>query len=174
MNSPRGNKIKIFYRLILWLVFGGIAAFVLLIVGVLFLDNYQHSAQYSPRNFESELKKNREKWESAQITHYKMTVDFAGYGSFEQMPWTLEVRDDRIISVLNSQGNKIQDDDSAGEFTIAELFADIQVNFQRKAPIIRVTYNPDYGFPENVFINPWREPCCQDYEIKISNFQVLP
>lgn len=176
MNLSRRSKIQVIRRLIHLLVISGIAVFLLLVffVAGLLIYDYQNSTQYIPQNFETELNTNREKWESSQITHYQLTVDFDGYGIFEQMPWTLEVRDNNIVSVTDTQGNKIQDFYSDRDFTISGIFDDIQSRFQSKAPVIRVRYNSFFGYPEDVFINPYREPCCQDYEVIIRGFQVLP
>ena len=39
---------------------------------------------------------------------------------------------------------------------------------------MQVSYNPTYGYPENIYIDPYSEPCCQDYEIEVKDFQILP
>jgi hypothetical protein len=68
----------------------------------------------------------------------------------------------------------VPDNNSADWFTVTALFVEIEDRYQRKAPSIKVTYNPGYGYPEDISINPYTEPCCQDYDIKIRDFQILP
>ena len=175
-THPHGSKTKVYRWLIGALIFGGIAIILLILINVVSILRYGDTLHYSPANFEAEFERNREKWYNAHITHYQMVVDFSGYGSYsyDQLPWTLEIRNDKIVSAINSQGNSVQDIDSAHWFIVSALFADIQKRYQYSAPSIQVSYNPTYGYPEHIAINPWSEPCCQDYEIEIQDFKVLP
>ena len=129
--------------------------------------------EYSPADFEAELERNRAKWDNADIAHYRMVVDFSGYGSYRQMPWTLEVQDDKAIYATGAQGNLVPIDDAA-RFTVAALFVRIGEAYQDRSPSIRISYDPTYGYPEDISINPYVEPCCQGYDIEIRDFQLLP
>ena len=152
----------------------GIVGLILVLIYVTFSLSLGRTQEYSPANFEAELEKNRAKWYAAQLTHYKMIVDFSGYGSYDQMPWTLDIQNEHVASAINVQGNSVLVNDSVRHFTVTALFADIEDRYQLKAPSIHVSYNPAYGYPENISINPWSEPCCQEYDVEIRGFQVLP
>lgn len=169
--DPHDGQMKINLRLITAMVLGAIVIICVMVLQPLLRGNTPH---YSPANFKAEFEKNLAKWDEAHITHYKMVVDFSGYGTYDQMPWTLEIQNDKLISVINAQGNSVPDNDSAVWFTVTALFVDIEDRYQRKAPSIQISYNPTYGYPEDISINPYREPCCQDYDIKIRDFQALP
>ncbi len=146
---------------------------VLLVTSILFFLSGCGLPEHSPANFEAELEKNRAKWDGAHITHYKMAVEFSGYGHYSGMPWTLEVEDEKVVSAIDVQGYSVSVDDAAS-FMIAALFVDIEQRYQDRAPLIQVSYNPTYGYPEDISINPYREPCCQGYDIQIRDFQVSP
>jgi hypothetical protein len=128
------------------------------------------------------LEENRGKWQYLQINHYRYVVNYSGYGigNYEYMPWNIEVENNIIISIIDAKGQIITpDNDTSGifnygkRFLITELFAELYRLFIRKPPEVRVIYNVLYGYPENIFANPFREPCCQDYGIVITDFQII-
>jgi len=159
-TNTRDDQLKGHRWLITTIVLGAIGLIFVLIF-VTFLPNAQ-------------FERNRAKWDNSHITHYKMVVDFSGYGTYHQMPWTLEVQNDKVVSVINAEGDSEPVNDDAASFTVTALFVDIAEAYQRKAPSIRISYNPIYGYPERMYINPYAEPCCQDYDIEIRDFQTLP
>lgn len=147
------------------------AAFILLLLFVCspFLSYLIYVPKYSPANFGAELERNRAKWDNADITRYTIVVNAYGSG----MPWTLEVQDENVVSAIDVQGYSVSVDDAA-RFTVAALFAEIEKRYRDRAPSIQVSYNPTYGYPEDISINPYVEPCCQGYDIKVRDFQVSP
>jgi hypothetical protein len=138
---------------------------------------YGDTPEYSPENFETELERNRAKWDEAQINHYTMLVDAAGYAyTYNEIPWTLEVLNNRVVSAINAQGESVPVNDAAQEFTVTALFGLIEDYYQREPPVVsmRLTYNPTYGYPASIDINPWAEPCCQGFTIEVQDFKILP
>jgi hypothetical protein len=119
---------------------------------------------------EAILAQNEAKWISTQPIHYTMEVD--AYSP--DMPWTIEVQNGKVISAVTAQGYSMPIDDSVLNFTVSALFKDIESRYEYHAPLIRISYNPTYGYPEDINIIPYSEPCCQGYQIHIKNFQVLP
>ena len=170
-TDTRDGQMKGHRWLIIAIALGAIILISILVIQTLLRGYMPH---YSPVNFGAELERNRAKWDGAHITHYKIVVDFSGYGTYNQMPWALEVKNDKVVSIINAQGNSVPADDSAHKFTVIALFVDIEERYQRTAPSIQVSYNPTYGYPEDISINPYIEPCCQGYDIEIQDFQVLP
>ena len=144
--------------------------------------NYEFSPEYSPANFEAELEKNRAKWESQHITHYQMSLD-PGYSSdsYGHTPYVIEVKDGKVIAVADAQGNMVSIEDTQSFaysdrelFTVLGLFSYAYRTFLEEPPTIRVTYNSTYGYPESIFVDPYIEPCCQDFSIDVLDFHVLP
>ena len=101
------------------LVLGAITLIFALILLALFQNHAQH---YSPANFAFELEQNQVKWDRKHITHYKMVINEAGYSINDQMPWIIEVQNDKVISAINAQGKSVLANDSAKRFTITALF----------------------------------------------------
>lgn len=122
----------------------------------------------------AEVKMYRAKWEKAQITHYKIVVFYDGYGTYELMPVTLEVRDDQIVSMIDTHGKVVEHFSEPPRLTVNGLFDEVEQAYQTGAPEVRVTYDPTYGYPVDIDIDPYREPCCQQYSFKVQDFEVLP
>src|SRR5262245_61472241 len=56
----------------------------------------------------ADVANHRAQWDQAGITHYEMVVDCGGCGSYyDQMPWTLEVKNDKLVSAINAQGQPV-------------------------------------------------------------------
>ena len=183
-NPSTGDAIRTRVKSTPWLtallVAGAIIILILLIYNLLFPKAFWQSR---------ELDQNQKKWESQNITHYQMSIDSRGYGYInDRMPLKVEVRDDKIISVVDSRGNNFSpaNDPDFGPyypdiFTIQGLFSyahktiwdNSYHTIWEKFPSIRVTCNPDLGYPEEIFVNPYPEPCCQDLTITVRDFQVL-
>jgi uncharacterized protein DUF6174 len=112
-----------------------------------------------------ELEQNQAKWEGQHITHYRMSVNESGYaGSFAA---TVEVKDGNIISPVGTPSEREY------LFTVPGLFSYVSKTYMENPPAIRVTYDSTLGYPTTIYIDPYREPCCQDFTIEIQDFQVL-
>lgn len=145
--------------------------------------NYEYTPEHSPANFEVELDKSRAKWDNAHITHYQMSIyipySSGGIGNLP-MPLTVEVQDGNVVSVADAHGERVSPNDNVDSsyyyenyFTIPGLFSHVHQIYLEKPPSIRVTYDPTLGYPYSIYVNPYVEPCCQDYEIIVESFQVL-
>lgn len=143
----------------------------------------------STKNYASqiqELEQNQVIWENQHIIHYRMSVNLpyetTDYGELP-MPLTVEVKENNVVLVMDSQGNVVtpegKHESTVGYyyrnfFTISGLFSYVHEYYLEKPPDIRVSYNSTLGYPESIYINPYTEPCCQDFTIEIKNFEVLP
>lgn len=128
-----------------------------------------------------ELNENRIKWESQNITHYKMSVYPDDYYGSVPMPMVVEVMNNAIVSVVDANGEDIPPGDNSVStfnqenfFTIPALFSYISHYYSDPPASIRVTYNTELGYPEGIYVNPYTEPCCQDFRIEIRVFEILP
>lgn len=141
-----------------------------------------YTPKYSPANFEAALADGQAKWDSQHITHYQMSLDpWYSSANYGHTPYVIEVKDGEVISVIDAQGNivSIEDEQSFAYsdrelFTLPGLFSFVQQTFLEKPPTIRVTYDAIYGFPASIFVDPYIEPCCQDFSIEVKDFRVLP
>ncbi len=126
-------------------------------------------------NWQAELTKNRAKWDSQHITHYRFQV-----APPDATPMIVEVKDGSLVSVVDIKGityavnasNKTLLDNS-NFLTISDLFAYINDTYVRKPASMRVEYDPAMGYPTTIDVDPFVEPCCYDFTITVSNFHVL-
>jgi hypothetical protein len=144
--------------------------------------NYEFTPEYSPANFEAELEKNRTKWESQRITHYQISLDPSFFSdNYGHTPYVIEVKDGEVVAVVDALGNRVSIEDTQSFayperelFTIPGLFTYVHQIFLAEPPMIRVTYDSTYGYPDSIFVDPYIEPCCQEYWIDVLEFRVLP
>jgi hypothetical protein len=134
-------------------------------------------------SFMKTLQENRSKWESQNITHYLMTISLpADIGNYDAMPVTIEVKDGKMISIFDVNGLKISSDVNyfsttfmydPDEFTIPGLFSIIEKTYKNNPPEIDVTYDPKLGYPSNITVDPYVEPCCQKYSYEVLELKIL-
>lgn len=129
------------------------------------------------------LQENRSKWENQNITHYLMTIrlpaDIENYGA---TPVSIEVKDGKMISIFDMNGLKISSDVNyfsttfmydPNEFTIPGLFSIIEKIYKENPPEIDVTYDPKLGYPSDIIVDPYVEPCCQKYSYEVLELKIL-
>jgi len=128
----------------------------------------------------SELSRNREKWQDANITHYRFSFNISCFCAFrDQMPLTVEVRDGQIVHMATVDGTLVLDTDQNYEFyaphaTIDLLFAELDAAVNDGADSITVTYDATYGFPTEIAIDYSQEIADEEMYYSISGFEALP
>ena len=128
----------------------------------------------------SEYSQNREKWQDANITHYRMKLNISCFCAFRnQMPLTVEVRDGQIISMETVDGSLVLDTDPNYEFfaphaTIDLLFAELDAALNNGADSVTVTYDATYGFPTEIAIDYSQEIADEEMYFSITDFEALP
>ena len=126
-----------------------------------------------------ELEENRAKWESQHITHYRMSLDIWGFSEvadhYDRMPLIIEVKNSKVVSVVNAHGTKWPPDypDLSNAFTMPGLFSIANDWILKKPASVDVTYHPTLGFPTDITIDPWDEPCCQWRGYRVEGFEEL-
>ncbi len=127
-----------------------------------------------------ELEQNRAKWESQTITHYRMSID--GYGYAKSLAVDVEVKNGMVVKIVDNKSKKgllpIEGVNTSYPyeqfFTVPSLFDYVYKSYLEKPDEIMVAYDPTFGYPNTIYINPYSEPCCQGFTFKISNFEILP
>ena len=125
----------------------------------------------------TELGKNRDKWDAANIRHYTFELTVSCFCPFmEIMPIVVEVEDGKIVSMRDVNGQPV-----AGEFsqyieeaaTIEGLFALTEENLSNPDKV-EVTYDAQYGFPISIRVD--RIEMAMDDEISyyVESFKALP
>ena len=174
-TQPNQTKSNTILKVISGLVIGVLLISVITIYGRQTLQQYRDIR---------ELEQNQVKWGNQHIAHYSMSVDLpyetTYYGELP-MPLTVEVKDNNVVSVTDAQGDIISAEESNNSayyyqnfFTVPGLFAYVHQYYLERPPSIEIIYDSVFGFPGSIYIDPYTEPCCQDFQITIDDFQVLP
>lgn len=127
----------------------------------------------------SELARNREKWDAANIDSYRMTLFIGCFCGFtDKMPLTVEVRKGEVVSMTYADGTQVGAAEPGREFfdrfaTIDRLFADLESGDSSKADKVEITYDPTYGFPAQVSVDAIQNAVDDEYSVQISNFEAL-
>lgn len=128
----------------------------------------------------SELSRNQQKWQDANITHYRFELSIGCFCAFrDQMPLTVEVRDEQIVHMATVDGTLVLDTDQNYEFyaphaTIDLLFAELDAALNDGADSVTVTYDSTYGFPTEIGIDYSQEIADEEAYYSISGFEKLP
>ena len=132
----------------------------------------------------SEVEQAREKWQSANISHYRFNVHISCFCVFvENMPLVVEVKDGEVVSMEFATGNEI-DPQLLPLFeryvTIDRLFDGLESGFdfegddQGPADKVTVEYDATYGFPTKIDIDFVEEAIDDELYLSISDFEALP
>jgi hypothetical protein len=128
----------------------------------------------------SELSRNLEKWQDANITHYRFSINISCFCAFrDQMPLTVEVLDGQIVYMAAVDGALVLDTDQNYELyaphaTIDLLFAEIDAAVKDGADSVTVTYDATHGFPTEIAIDYSQEIADEEIYYSISGFEALP
>ena len=134
-------------------------------------------ATASANQNQSELDDNQQKWQDANISHYRYNLSISCFCVFTQdMPLIIEVQDGKVVSMEYASGNEI--DAGSREYfqrfeTIDKVFEQLQKDISGEADEVVVTYNATYGFPDEVKIDYVLEATDDEIWLTISDFESL-
>jgi len=127
---------------------------------------------------QSEIEQNNEKWQDANISHYRYHLSITCFCVFSQdMPLLIEVQDGQVVSMEYQSGKEI--DASNRELfekyaTIDRIFAELEADLNGAADKVTVTYDPTYGFPTELTIDFVEEATDDELYLTLSTFEELP
>lgn len=131
-----------------------------------------------PKENQTEIERNQEKWQNANISHYRYKLHLSCFCAFSQdMPLVIEVKDGEVVSMEYQTGNPI--DAASREYfqtfsTIDRILAKLEADLAGAADEVTVTYDPTYGFPTDATIDVVKEAIDDELYLTISDFEVLP
>ncbi len=132
----------------------------------------------------SEVGQSRDKWQAANISHYRFNLFISCFCVFnEDMPLIIEVKDGAVVSMELTSGKEI--DPQLLELfqryeTIDKLFDGIEKSFelegseQGAADKVTVEYDATYGFPTKIDIDFIEQAADDELYLSISGFEALP
>lgn len=127
---------------------------------------------------QTEIERNQEKWQNANISHYRYSLNLGCFCVFSQdMPLVIEVKDGEMVLMEYQNGNPI--DATNREYfqtfsTIDRIFSKLEADLGGAADEVTVTYDPTYGFPTEANIDVVKEATDDELFLSISNLEVLP
>jgi hypothetical protein len=129
----------------------------------------------------SELERNRQAWEGAGVSHYRMDLFLSCFCVFnELMPLAVEVKDGEVVSLADKDGIPISANDPLFEYfntfaTIDRLFAELEGAMgSADAGEITVKYDAALGFPAEASIDYIKEAVDDELYVTVSGFEQLP
>jgi len=127
----------------------------------------------------SEFEANRDKWQRANIDHYRYALRVICFcPSTDRMPLSVEVQNGEVVALMYADGTPVTADDPQYQFfsrftTIDSLFADLKTNLDGAADEVVVTYDPTYGYPVQVNIDMIKEAIDDELALTVSDFERL-
>jgi hypothetical protein len=128
----------------------------------------------------TELSRNQEKWQDANITHYRFELNIGCFCAFRsQMPVTVEVQDGEVVSITDVNGEAISTTDPMNELiqkyaTIDRIFSELGSDPVQEADHLTVSYDSTYGFPVEVAIDYIELAADDELYLSVSAFEPLP
>jgi hypothetical protein len=127
---------------------------------------------------QTEIERNKEKWQAANILHYRFNLFVGCFCVFSQdMPLVIEVQNGEVVSMEYQSGKEID----AGNrelfdryATIDRIFAELEKDLNGEADEVVVKYDPTFGFPTEVNIDFIKDAIDDELALTVSNFEKLP
>lgn len=127
---------------------------------------------------QSEIEQNKEKWQNANISHYRYNLHISCFCIFvENMPLVIEVQDGEVVSMEFHNGAELDPQLRQDLFdkyaTIDGLFAELEAGLNGGADNVVVKYDPTYGFPTEVTLDFEEQAADDELYLTLSNFEEL-
>jgi Family of unknown function (DUF6174) len=126
----------------------------------------------------SEVDLAREKWQDANISHYRFNLFIGCFCAYTQdMPLIIEVKNGEVVSMKYQSGKEIE----AGNLdyfqrfaTIDKIFDELKKDLGGEADKVTVEYDETYGFPKQVSIDFIEQAADDELGLTVSEFEKLP
>ncbi len=119
-------------------------------------------------------------WHAHNMTSYEMTLGIGCFCPFsDRMPLTVEVRDGQVISVVDSQGQPVAQDDPIRSYGNEQLMTvdgvfDYARDAIRNADETTISYDPSLGFPTSLSIDQIKLAMDDEMSVTIQAVKALP
>ena len=123
------------------------------------------------------LVQNRALWQSQAIQHYRFDLKIGCFCPWSGlMPLTIEVKNGMIVSMVGRNGADITPylDTFRAHATVDSLFDLVDSAISRRVYSLAVQYDPKYGFPASIIINPSRLVMDDETGYYVTGLEVLP
>lgn len=127
---------------------------------------------------QNEFERNRQTWQSAGIAHYRFALVIGCFCLFrDKMPITVEVQNEKIVSMTYPDGTLVAESDPnyktfSQYATLDRVFAELASGLA-KAEKTTVTYDPAYGFPNEIHFDYIVAAMDDELSLGVSKFETL-
>jgi hypothetical protein len=121
----------------------------------------------------SQLDENRARWERLAIVDYQFAVEIdCPCDGLPAGPVRIVVRDGRPVSAAASPGGEPMPLPASPGFplTIGDLFDDIASEIDAAASVLDVSYDGNYGYPREVYVDPDADLTGDETRIRVTAF----
>ena len=142
-----------------------------LIVGLLFLAALPQAQRGSP---ESELVRAEARWAVNTPEAYEFTFEricFCAPPPPGQAPWRFRVKGGQGVLIGETSAGRRADFEKYS--TVEKQFAFIRSSLEKKPERTEIEYDPKYGYPKRVYIDPRSNTFDDEYGFLIKDFRVL-
>ena len=111
-----------------------------------------------------------QQWKAAGIHDYSFTF-YQSCFCLGRQPTRITVRGDKVQSATNVRGGAAVKPEEVGRpLTLTDIFQQIADGYAKPADHITLTLNPDYGYPERVYIDYYANMADEELSYTISDF----
>ena len=127
---------------------------------------------------ESTFQRNKDKWESQNIDHYRFTLVVGCFCPFAGAEVTYEVLNGLVVNETVKPAPERPDDPTRiSDFyqpynTIGKVFDYVEQS-EKEADETTTQYEPSYGFPSSVTVDRIKQAADDEMYLTLSNFEVL-
>ena len=118
----------------------------------------------------AEFEMNKEKWRSLAITNYDVTIEATGFLTNFPRPVLISVRNSKLVSIKS--GDKKNNYVKGYDFlnTVEKLFTFVESEWKRKAEVLNVIYDDEFGFPKSIALDEKKGMSDDELGVTVTNF----
>ncbi len=127
----------------------------------------------------TEFEKNHQTWQDLGVRHYRFSLAIGCFCPFrDQMPLTIEVQNDEILSMTYPDGTLVASTDPGYETfskhgTIDRIFSELEAGLAGGAEEVTVKYDSARGFPSDIYLDYIKAAADDELSLTVSNFEAL-
>ncbi len=121
----------------------------------------------------TQFEANYKKWQNARIRDYSFTFQRTCFCPREiTRPVDLDIRNGKVNSAsFSDTGEPLPQIASTNRVTIDDMFKAIEKGLDNNAEVVKVNYDPTYGYPTSIFIDQSTFIADEEMSFTINNFQ---
>jgi uncharacterized protein DUF6174 len=124
----------------------------------------------------SELARNRETWQVANVRDYRFELSVVCFCGFTQkMPLAIEVRGGQVVSMTYNDGTPVEEQERAlfQRYETIDALFDYTAGAMSDADEIHVGYDPTYGYPASLQIDFIKNAADDELSLLVQGFEPL-